>query len=273
MNPTVRFNEIDVVVNRNSLQKLYNFASFKRGSGPFYVDLDMVQNTLFISRRESKARKRQTSGYGRNLETIFTTADLQLPQVEGHHRIIRYKLGSADLVVRIEADGYYPHDAEDDDELPNESFRNVLRTTMQSTVAHHSPRPTIALVQGTMVPHNKILELKSNSSKAEASEQLWFGRTPYLCCAKHKEGSKGLIETADVVHLKQSELEEWEVKNQKHLLRLAWLLNKLKQITEEKTSAGAAVLVMTEKGAPLQIYEARSSSGALPKETTERFWD
>jgi hypothetical protein len=63
------------------------------------------------------------------------------------------------------------------------------------------------------------------------------------------------------------------VKNQKHLLRLAWFLNELRRITVEGTSLGAAVLVMTEKGAPLQIYEAKGSFGALPKKIIERFWD
>lgn len=271
MNPTVRFSDVDIVINRNTLQKLYKFASFKRGTA-FYVDLDMVQKTLFISRREAKAKTTQCSGYGRNFEAVFTTQDPQLPQAEGHHRVIRYKFGGLNLVVRIEADGYYP-DGEEDAESPNEFFRNVLGTTRQTAIEHRSPHHTVVIAQGTIVPHNKTLELKSSSSKGAAFEQMWFGRTPYFCCAKHKEGSRGLIEAADVVRLKQGEFEEWEVKNQKHLLRLAWFLHELRRITVEKTSQGAAVLVMTEKGAPLQIYEAKSSFGALPKKIVEQFWD
>lgn len=33
------------------------------------------------------------------------------------------------------------------------------------------------------------------------------------------------------------------------------------------------MLVMTGKGAPLQIYEAKSSYGALPEEIIPHFWD
>lgn len=270
MNPTVRFNDIDIVVNKNILQRLYNFASFKRGSSAFDVDLDMVQDILFISRREAKAKKKQCSGYGRNFEKSFTTEDPQLPQAKGHHRAIRYKLGGLSFVVRIEADGYYS-DVEEDDELPNEFFRNMLGNTTQTIIEHRSSRPAIALAQGSMVPHNKISELKSKSNNGAALEQMWFGRTPYLCCAKHKESPKGLIGAADFICLKQSNFEEWEIKNQKHLLRLVWFLNELRRITVEKTSKEAAVLVMTEKGAPLQIYEAKSSFGALPREIVERF--
>ncbi|KAF9690952.1 hypothetical protein EKO04_011139 [Ascochyta lentis] len=272
MNPTIRFNNVDVVVNRNTLQKLLSFASFKRGSGPFYVNLDMVQNTLFISRREAKAKTRQCTGYGRNFETEFTTEDPQLQQAEGHHRVIRYKFGSLNLVVRIEADGYYP-EGEEDDMSPNEFFQNVLRTTTQTTIEHHSLRRIVVLAQGTITPHNSTLELKSKGSKRGAFPQLWFGRTPYLCCAKHREGAKGLVETASVMRMKQTDFEEWETENQRHLLRLTWFLEELRRITVEKTSKGAAVLVMTEKGAPLQIYEARNPHGALPEEVVERFWD
>lgn len=271
MNPTVRFNDVDIVANRNTLQKLYKFASFKRGK-PFHVELNMVQNTLFIGRKEKKAKTRQECGYGRTFETLFTTEDPQLPQAEGHHRVVRYKFGGLNLVVRIEADGYYP-DGEDTDGSPAEFFRNVLKTTTQTTIPHYSPYSTLAIAQGTMVPHNNTLELKSGCGRGAAFEQLWFGRTPYLCCAKHRASSRGLIEAADVIQIKQSEFEAWEEKNQKHLLRLAWFLNELRRISMEKTSRGAAILVMTEKGAPLQIYETTSAFGALPKEIVEQFWD
>ncbi|KAJ4374610.1 hypothetical protein N0V86_007481 [Didymella sp. IMI 355093] len=244
-------------------------ANFKRGKA-FYVDLDIVKNTLFISRRESKAKTKQYTGHGRNFETAFTTDDLQLQQAEGHHRVIRYKFGGSNLIVRIEADGDYP-EGEDVEDPPDEFFRNVLGTTTQTTIEHPSPHHTLVIAQGTVVPHNKTLELKSSSSKGAAFEQMWFGRTPYLCCARHKEGSRGLIEAPDVIQITQGEFEEWEVRNQKHLLRLAWFLNELRRITVEGTSLGAAVLVMTEKGAPLQIYEAKKSSGALPKKIIERF--
>jgi hypothetical protein len=72
-----------------------------------------------------------------------------------------------------------------------------------------------------MVPHTQTLKLQSSSSKSAAFEQLWFGRTPHLCCAKQREGSKGLIEAAEVIHLKQAQFEDCEAKSQMHLLRLA----------------------------------------------------
>lgn len=268
MNPTARFQDVDIIINRNTLQKLYTFASFKRGKKPFHVDLDMVQNTLFISRREDKPKVMQSSGYGRAFEAAFTTEDPSLSDVEGHHRVIRYRFGGLNLVVRIEADGFYS-DAEHHEDSPNEFFRNVQGTTTQTVIPHHSPRPTVALAQGTLVPHNTTLEMKSNHGKGAAMEQLWFGRTPYVSCAKHR---KGLVNAADVVRLKQEDFEEWEVKNQRHLRRLEWFLGELRRATRE-TKSGAAVLVMIEKGAPVQVFERLGEWGALPGEVIGRFWD
>ncbi|KAJ4324632.1 hypothetical protein N0V94_001202 [Neodidymelliopsis sp. IMI 364377] len=269
MNPCIRFNDVDVVVNRNTLMKLFDFASSKRGKAQFHVDLNMVENTLFIGRKEKIPKRSAGNGYGRNFETEFTTEDSRLPGAEGHHRVIRYKLGGLNLVVRIETDAYYTECDENDESL-NESFCRTFESTTRTTIPHDSPRPTQVLTQGTRIPHNITLELKSNSSKSQSMVQLWFGRTPYLCCAKQ---TQGLVQAANVIRLKQHDFEDWETKNQKHLLRLSWLLNELRRITVEKTSRGAAVLVMIERGAPLQIYAAKETYGALPKEVIERFWD
>ncbi|KAF3038310.1 hypothetical protein E8E12_005428 [Didymella heteroderae] len=213
MNPAVRLDDVDIV-NYNTLQKLCSFASFKRGQA-FYVDLDMVQDTFFIRRREAKAKTKQNSGYGRIFEETFTTEDPGISQAKGHHRIIPYKFGALNLVLRLEADSYYPED-EDIEYSPNDFFRDMLETTTRNSIQHRSPQPTTFIAKGTMVPHNKTLELKSRSSKSAAFEQVLFGRTPYLCIVKHREGSRGLIEAANVVRIKQSEFKEWEARNQKH---------------------------------------------------------
>jgi hypothetical protein len=274
MNPTAQFNNVDIVVNRNSLRKFLAFVSFNRGEGQFHVDLTMVHNTLFIGRKEAKAKPQNKRGYGHNFESEFTTDDPELPEAEGHHRVVRYKFGGLNMVVRIEADGYCTYaDDDDGDDSPNEFFRNVLGTTKQTSIVHSSPFATATIAKGKLVPQNNILELKTASNKSSSLEQLWFGRTPFFCCAKRPPSQKGLIVAVDVERVRQKMFEEWEKANQTQLLRLAWFLAELRRVTMEKTSKGAAVLVQTEKGAPLQIYEAKASCfGALPGAVIERFW-
>ncbi|KAF1842879.1 uncharacterized protein K460DRAFT_257533, partial [Cucurbitaria berberidis CBS 394.84] len=173
MNPNVRFDDVDIVVNRNTLQKLYSFASFKRSYKQFYIDLDMVGKTLFIGRRERNASTTSPSGYGRNFENKFTSVDPSLVDADGHHRVVRYKLGALNAVVRMEVDGYYevpaaPNDSselnESSSKAPNEFFLNLLGTMepANAAIVHHNPQHTAVIRGGMLVPHNQTLELKSN---------------------------------------------------------------------------------------------------------------
>ncbi|PVH90902.1 hypothetical protein DM02DRAFT_636480, partial [Periconia macrospinosa] len=50
-NPDMRLDEVDIIVNRNSLRKLLDFVSGKQQYA-FRMDLHMVKDTLFICRRE-----------------------------------------------------------------------------------------------------------------------------------------------------------------------------------------------------------------------------
>lgn len=55
LNPDVQLDAVDLILNRNSLRKLLDYAAGKR-QDPFCMGLDMVKNTLFISRKEKHAR-------------------------------------------------------------------------------------------------------------------------------------------------------------------------------------------------------------------------
>ncbi|KAF2125930.1 hypothetical protein P153DRAFT_258559, partial [Dothidotthia symphoricarpi CBS 119687] len=266
MNPNVRFDDVDVVVNRNSLQKLFDFATFKRGT-QFHVSLDMVHNTLFIGRQERNARTAPNSGYGRSFEAAFTSADPNQPLADGHHRVIKYALGGLNLVVRMEADAYYP-DAHTHANDEGEFFLNTLHVKGTSGIPSSHSTTVIPLALQSRTPHAHTLELKSSSTLSAAMPQMWFGRTPYVCLGKHRGGR---ITAADVVHLQRRDFAAWEEKHQRGLRRLAWLLADLKRVVTEK-GGGAALLVAIERGAPVQVFEARGAKGALPGGVVERFW-
>ena len=268
MNPNVRFNDVDIVVNRNTLQKLYDFASFKRSYRQFHVDLDLIGTTLFIGRKEKNSITEAQGGYGRNFEYEFTSEDPSLNKADGHHRVITYDLGGLKIVVRMEADGYLEPEAPEE---PNEFFLNFLGTmeSTNATIAHRNPQHTTVIPGGTLIPHRCTLELKSNRDNNTARTQTWFGRTRNLVFGRHKEG---LIRAVAPVYLQNEDFEAWAVKNQGNIRRLVWLLEEIRRVVMEKT-CGAAVLVAIDRGAPFQIFEAKHSFGALPKEVVERFWE
>ncbi|KAH8707587.1 hypothetical protein GQ44DRAFT_763574 [Phaeosphaeriaceae sp. PMI808] len=113
MNPTIRFNDVDIVINRNTLQAFYDFVCSKQGTF-FSVDLNVVGTTLFISRRLKNAKQMTNLGYGHSFERSFTSVDPALTDAEGHYRVIRYKFGGLNLAIRIEVDGYVNESERDD---------------------------------------------------------------------------------------------------------------------------------------------------------------
>jgi hypothetical protein len=109
MKPDFNFGGVDLVTNRNSLRKLLHFAS-GRAQHSFRIDIKLVQSTLFLTRREKKTRdvirKAMDVGYGHNFEHAFTKPLDGLEDSSGHHRIVRYRIGELNCVVRFEVDAW-----------------------------------------------------------------------------------------------------------------------------------------------------------------------
>ena len=76
--PSFRFDDVDAVVNRNSLRKLLDFCH-GRSQDSFRINLHIVHNTLIIEKCEKNAKEMVRgsveSGFGHNFERTFT----QLP--------------------------------------------------------------------------------------------------------------------------------------------------------------------------------------------------
>lgn len=74
----------------------------------FRIDLHMVHDTLFLTRREQetyfRANAHGTKKVGSNLGAAFTTSESGLENSSSHHRVVRYALGDLKCVVRFEAD-------------------------------------------------------------------------------------------------------------------------------------------------------------------------
>lgn len=276
MNPTKRWNGIDVLVNRNSLQKLFEFASFKRSYRPFCLELQVVGKTLVTGRKEKDPKVFQSKGCGHNFENAFTCEDSNLQDVDGHHRVIQYQMGDLQLAVRIEADAYLQHiepaSQNHDNYDLQEFFDNIMhifQPASHAIVPHSNNSQTFVINCGTYQPHNSTIELKSNTKKRQASEQCWFGRTS-LCVFGHHY--RNLITDIEEVRWFEKDFEIWAQDHQRQLKRLVWLLEELRRVVQGAPGK-KAVLVAVEKGAPLQIFEMEGEKGLIPREIIERFWD
>jgi hypothetical protein len=264
VNPEVLFNDVDIVVNRSSLMMLVRFLR-NQSSQAFHLDLDIVQNTLFLGRKVKNAMVESTEGsYGRTFENHFTAEDAQLQDADGHHRILQYNFGGLNMVVRVETDAYIPNTQM----LMGCRPDDLQESLSANGICHQSPQPTTVIAKGTMVSHASTIEIKSNDS-SRPLEQMWFGRTPYCCLGKQKQG---FFTRAEVKYVTHEDFEEWEGKQQEVLQKLVWLLQELRTVVKEKSREGSAVLVSLGKGEPIEVYETKTRVGALPQEIVERFW-
>ncbi|KAF1971259.1 hypothetical protein BU23DRAFT_646829 [Bimuria novae-zelandiae CBS 107.79] len=162
------------------------------------------------------------TGFGHSFEDHFTTS-LE-PTADTYHRVIRYRFGYLNLVIRHEVDAY----CDSSDRTLKETFHGIdtpdsPQATIQHPILHSIATPVIP--RGTRIPQYQTAELKT-SSKQGAIRQCWFGRTPNLCIAKHKNG---LITCADMKDI-WGECVEYEKAQQQNLRRLAGLLGQIREV-------------------------------------------
>jgi hypothetical protein len=282
MNPSVRFDDVDVVCNRNSLRKLLDLASGRR-IDPFVMHLHMLQNTLFITRKEKNARAmirgNGNSGYGHNFEAAFTEGDEEVMNSSSHHRVVRYNMGGLNCVVRFEVDAYFDREVERvnsntfDHEMDLEAAMGGLSigtTATESPVAGQKPKE--ADKKGKVLPSSKMAEIKTCGKKLKPVSQLipqmWFGRTPHLLIGRHPAGN-GVFNQVIHVHV-GSKFEEWEEENQKGLKILVGLLRQIKEIVSG-VEKHTAVLMYEKKGGPLKVMKMRNPTQVLPAKS-RKYW-
>lgn len=275
-NPDMRLDEVDIIVNRNSLRKLFDFASGKKQDA-FRMDLHMVKDTLFICRRErnfgSLVHGPHDPGFGHSFENAFTKTEEELNSSGGHHRVIRYRIGQLNCVVRFEVDAYYEDsDKSNSASTSPQALEDAIKLMAHLDLNQASPQSamkgaTMAVRRGTFVSSSKLAEIKLGKG-AGAIPQLWFGRTPHLLIGKH---DGGVVHSTSHTHM-GLRFEKWEADNQDKLRKLASLLAELKRAVS-KAQGNAAILLCRHKGAPLQVFEAKYGISLLPADILAKHWN
>ncbi|KAI3390416.1 hypothetical protein diail_9728 [Diaporthe ilicicola] len=292
MNPTVRFDEVDVLTNRNSLRKFFDFCK-GRAQDSFRVNLHLVNDTLIIERCVRSTTEflqgSAGSGFGHNFEKAVTRFPPGLEDSSGHHRVLRYDVGGLKCAVRFEVDAFY-NDPEttaiNEDQIPkverhNEDVESLAMGFTSMVVDRTSAASTDGsahtLRRGAGTAQAGVAELKSRKDhrpkpKAEWLPQLWFGRTRYLVTGHHDHGIFLKVHTRDL----KEELEAWEktAANQEALQKMAALLSRLRDIV--RTIETKACVVICEKSVrppTLQIHTSTSGKRALPESVVKKFWN
>lgn len=287
-NPTFRFNDVDVITNRNSLRHLLDFCRGKCRDS-FRIDLYLVQDTLVIERRERSTREmirgRGNSGFGHSFEQAVTQPPPGMTDIAGHHRVLRYDLGGLNCAVRFEVDAVYgmPEGGEGSRDSDAGTSVDQLAQALDNVAVGNSKgkpsRPVSRSVQvinrGTAPPQTQAAEIKSirrnGKHLSQMLPQLWFGRTPYLVRGYHEDGTFTLIRSENV----DGSLRDWEAKdqNQSALRGVAWLLGQLREAVRSSETKSCIAVGLSEKPLKLQVFSTPQRKLPLPEQVIEKFWN
>ncbi|KAJ4391093.1 hypothetical protein N0V93_004708 [Gnomoniopsis smithogilvyi] len=310
MRPEFRFDGIDLVINRNSLRYLLDFSLGRSVKSSFRINMFLIKDTLIVERCIRKAaemiRIPDNRGFGHNFEHTFTAPSAGLGDSSSHHRVLRYKLGQLNCVVRFEVDACYHGGSEDLNKMSSSEESTAMRddtiqadTNMAMTAtaldfgllslqddkgSRHSNTSRNGLASSldsvTVIPRGAgtaqelTAELKTRSKHLSLSQnlpQLWFGRTPFLISGSHTKGSFHKVDVLNV----DSRFEDWEKGEtiQKGLQKMVSLLSELREITR-RTKGGACVAVYEQSVKPhvLRFFELKQKKVPLPEHLIKEFW-
>lgn len=250
--PTFDIRTSDIVTDRNNIRKILSFvdpSSSRNGLEPFTIKLEVVKDTVMFCRDEPATHevigRNDFRGFGHNFEKAYTTNKIN--GSTGHHRIISYRFGGLNFIIRHETDGYDGSDLGTSPSIEDSLSAALASTSLSSAGAASSPAgPGSKLsvrMQGETIPLKSTIEIKTRVQHKplpmqEAAAQLWVSQTPKLVRAYHRQGIFQNPRVEDVM----AEITKWEKTNQAHLRRLAGLITEILAVVKERCKGGSAVL-------------------------------
>lgn len=300
MNPTASFDQVDLIINRNSLTHLLRFAN-GTGQKSFRLDLAMVHNTLVVTPVWEKITEvtRHVTNYGREFEDLFVSRRPDMQDTSTHHRAIRYNLGSLSCAVLLEIDAalngfdelvqsrshkhwkFLPKPkSRSQDELSEEGlprtdvekhlFKSLQTEDVEIPRSKHYPHSCVILRgRGTLSATAAELVMTKGRA-AKKTRQLWLGRTPYCVRGSHVDAN---FTRVDVVYYGTS-FRAFELENQDSLQRLVYLIRQLRDLA--RNAADQSCIVMYDRAVrpiAMRVFEnEKTPRPPIPEGLRDRFW-
>ncbi|KAM7205985.1 geranylgeranyl pyrophosphate synthetase [Rhypophila sp. PSN 637] len=270
-----------------------NLLRFVRGQDKtFRMLVEKVNNTVFLIRRENSPRELipDVRGYGHSFPEAYTTWDDDVTGSASHQRIIGYKFGGLDLLVRFEADGYL---APDNKSFPQSSAKSgkreersvegliddLINTVSESNITIPLPKSmsAVQVKRGTSsVDQKDIFDLKTRGIRsktikdhlAEELPRLWVSRIPNFILAFHTKGEfkSQDIEIKDV----RKDVAKWEKDHATDLKCLASLLHRIIDIVSSIPTG--KLEISHQSTGTLDIREQLSDAGDVLSAEVRKRW-
>ncbi|KFY66799.1 hypothetical protein V497_00682, partial [Pseudogymnoascus sp. VKM F-4516 (FW-969)] len=235
----------------------------RNGLETFTINIEVTKYTAIFCRDETATHEfigpDEFKGYGHEFEKAYTTR--QISASTGHHRIITYRFGGLNFIVRHETDGYVDDTkmfSSDDQGPESDSLSSMLGSlSLSPTKGIQTTTPGSKLrikEEGQMISLESTLELKTRVihkriESREVAPQLWISQTPKFVRAYHQRGTFQVPEVEDVA----VDIKTWEEDNQRNLRKLAVLISEVIDVV--KGCGGNAVVKYDRLGNKLVIWK------------------
>jgi hypothetical protein len=232
LHPEFQTTDIDLVGCGNTLGNLLRVVEGTERS--FLFRIEVIQNTVFLVRRGISPKELipDVWGYGHTFPEAYTKWDKGLKESVSHQRIIRYRFGEVNCLLRFESDGYLKEKAAPEPAKAKQSKETDLSELTEALVV--SERSTtkgdklIIESAGREIPQDAIFDIKTRSSRSEIKMEeiyprLWLSQIPNFIVAYHTSGKFTTPEPRNV----QAEIQGWEHQNAGLLRRYYALIRKL----------------------------------------------
>lgn len=272
---------VDVVACRDTIEK---FVQFLRGHGnPFRTLVEVIHGTLHLIRRENSSKELHPGlgGYGHTFPEAYTSWEEDVKQSESNHRVIKYKFGGLDMLIRFDCKAYIKPDAEEaTTELgeENEDVADQIQQLFMQVEDDSSEKTSITRLgfqveeSGGMIRQQEVTDIKTRSKTVKGDPlykeipRLWISQTPTFIIARHANGVFDDIQISDVT----PRVNRWEAEHQQLLGRLASFLRHIRNISQRHNLNQFEIVRVIE--GDIEIRSQTCEAGAAFSQTVKRDW-
>ncbi|KAM0354343.1 hypothetical protein ACHAPU_001387 [Fusarium lateritium] len=269
---------VNIVACGSTIGNLLRFARGVDLDRSFRILVEKVGDTVHLIRRENSPREKieGVRGFGHTFPEAYTTWDSAVKRSKSHQRILAYKFGGIDLMVRFEGDGY----------IASSTPRPSIKTAQGDALSQIESLGIAELTSdgtgdlqikdgGEPIPQNSVFDLKTRSVMARGKDhlgeqlpRLWIAQVAQFILAYHE---RGLFRDANIeIKNVKADVNEWEDLNQPALKRLAALLRLI--IDRVGESKDDKLEIVWSNGNSLEFRKQLPDAGDVLSEPAKKQW-
>ncbi|KPM34615.1 hypothetical protein AK830_g11961 [Neonectria ditissima] len=275
---------VNIVACGNTIGNLLRFSRGPEEDKPFRMLVEVIGDTVHFIRREKSPKEviPDVKGFGHTFPEAYTTWDGETRRSVSHQRILAYRFGGLDMMVRFEGDGFIQSPSMqrkeptassstgNDNALPDLS---ALGMTMPVPVPS-TGEPKLEVVDGgQLIPQDAVFDLKTRSMRARDVDtlgsqlhRLWVSQIEQFILAYHERGIFNDIQVNRV----DGKVKEWEELNQPTLKRLAALLHLI--VDRARGAADGKLEIVCSRGDELEIRRQGPGAGDVLSASVRAEW-